>query len=35
VRVLSDRAARGARPWVPPPPLPRGAPSPDRVAAVE
>ncbi|MDI3306316.1 MAG: ComEC/Rec2 family competence protein [Acetobacteraceae bacterium] len=24
IRVLSDRAARGARPWVPPVPLPRG-----------
>jgi len=35
VRVLSDRAARGARPWVPPPPLPRGTPSPDPPAPVE
>jgi competence protein ComEC len=24
VRILSDREARGRRPWVPPPPEPRG-----------
>jgi competence protein ComEC len=35
VRILSDRAARGDRPWVPPPPLPRGSPSPDPPAPVE
>jgi competence protein ComEC len=35
VRVLSDRAARGARPWVPPVPVPRGTPSQDPPAAVE
>jgi competence protein ComEC len=34
-RILSDRAARGDRPWVPPPPLPRGSPSPDPPAPVE
>ena len=26
IRVVSDRAFRGARPWVPPPPVPRGQP---------
>ena len=35
VRVLSDRAARGARPWVPPVPVPRGAPSADPPAPAE
>jgi competence protein ComEC len=35
VRVLSDRAARGARPWVPPVPVPRGTPSQDPPAQVE
>ena len=35
VRVLSDRAARGARPWVPPVPVPRGTPSQDPPAPVE
>lgn len=35
VRVLSDRAARGVRPWVPPVPVPRGMPSQDPPASVE
>ncbi|MBK1659102.1 ComEC/Rec2 family competence protein [Paracraurococcus ruber] len=35
VRVLSDREARGARPWVPPVPLPRGTPSADPPAPTE
>ena len=35
VRVLSDRAARGARPWVPSIPVPRGTPSQDPPATVE
>lgn len=35
VRVLSDRAARGARPWVPPMPVPRGVPSQDPPAPTE
>ncbi|MDO9712085.1 ComEC/Rec2 family competence protein [Paracraurococcus lichenis] len=35
VRMLSDRAARGARPWVPPVPVPRGTPSADPPAPVE
>ena len=35
VRVLSDRAARGARPWVPPVPVPRGTPSQDPPATTE
>ncbi|MFC7477074.1 ComEC/Rec2 family competence protein [Dankookia sp. GCM10030260] len=34
-RVLSDRAARGTRPWVPPVPVPRGTPSQDPPAPVE
>ncbi|TCZ66720.1 ComEC/Rec2 family competence protein [Roseicella aquatilis] len=35
VRVVSDRAARGRRPWVPPVPVPRGLPSTDPPAPVE
>lgn len=35
VRVVSDRAVRGSRPWVPPPPLPRGTASSDPPAATE
>ncbi|TDH64359.1 ComEC family competence protein [Dankookia rubra] len=35
VRVLSDRAARGARPWVPSVPVPRGTTSPDPPATIE
>lgn len=35
VRVLSDRAARGARPWVPPAPRPRGATAPPREPPAE
>jgi competence protein ComEC len=35
VRVLSDRAFRGARPWVPPVPAPRGTPSQDPPAPIE
>jgi competence protein ComEC len=35
VRVLSDRAARGARPWVPPVPVPRGRPSTEPPAPTE
>jgi competence protein ComEC len=28
VRILTDRAERGQRPWVPPPPTPRARPVP-------
>lgn len=35
VRVVSDRAARGSRPWVPPVPAARGTPSPDPPAPAE
>jgi competence protein ComEC len=35
VRVLSDRAARGARPWVPSVPVPRGTPTQDPPATIE
>mgnify|MGYP002622719325 CR=1 FL=1 len=35
LRVLSDRAARGARPWVSPVPLPRGLPSAEPPARTE
>lgn len=35
LRVLSDRAARGDRPWVPPVPLPRGIPSAEPPAQTE
>ncbi|WP_243634757.1 ComEC/Rec2 family competence protein [Roseicella frigidaeris] len=35
VRVVSDRAARGDRPWVPPPPVPRGVPSQDPPAPAD
>ncbi|WP_368040660.1 ComEC/Rec2 family competence protein [Roseicella sp. DB1501] len=35
LRVLSDRAARGDRPWVPPMPVPRGVPSQEPPAPVE
>ncbi|WP_431269730.1 hypothetical protein [Dankookia sp. P2] len=35
VRVLSDRAARGTRPWVPSVPVPRGTPSQDPPATIE
>jgi competence protein ComEC len=34
-RVLSDRAARGNRPWVPPVPLPRSAVSTEPLAPTE
>ncbi|GGC48332.1 hypothetical protein GCM10011504_28490 [Siccirubricoccus deserti] len=35
VRVVSDRATRGDRPWVPPPPVPRGTASAEPPAAIE